>query len=109
MCKLQQAVTWATRTLGHHSEGRAPSLDLVAWGRPSFASVGLGFRRSSRVCDARRVHDHRDAPRPALPLTGARTLPGVPRENYWYRRHEAAYRAFLPYCHDADVLDPGSG
>ena len=29
---------------------------------------------------------------PSLPLTGERTLPGVAEENYWYRRHEAAYR-----------------
>jgi SAM-dependent methyltransferase len=28
----------------------------------------------------------------ALPLTGERTLPGVDAENYWFRRHEAAYR-----------------
>ena len=28
----------------------------------------------------------------AEPLTGERTWPGVPSENYWYRRHEAAYR-----------------
>jgi SAM-dependent methyltransferase len=29
---------------------------------------------------------------PALALTGERTLPGIPAENYWFRRHEAAYR-----------------
>jgi SAM-dependent methyltransferase len=28
---------------------------------------------------------------PALELTGERTLPDVPAENYWYRRHEAVY------------------
>lgn len=28
----------------------------------------------------------------ALPLTGERTMPGVAAENYWFRRHEAAYR-----------------
>jgi SAM-dependent methyltransferase len=27
-----------------------------------------------------------------LGLTGERTLPGIPEENYWFRRHEAAYR-----------------
>ena len=27
----------------------------------------------------------------ALELTGERTLPGIARENYWYRRHVAAY------------------
>lgn len=30
--------------------------------------------------------------RGALPLTGERTLPDLPEENYWFRRHEAAYR-----------------
>jgi 2-polyprenyl-3-methyl-5-hydroxy-6-metoxy-1,4-benzoquinol methylase len=28
---------------------------------------------------------------PALPLTGERTAPGHEAENYWFRRHEAAY------------------
>ena len=31
-----------------------------------------------------------------LPLTGERTVPGVPEENYWFRRHEVAYRFALP-------------
>lgn len=26
-----------------------------------------------------------------LPLTGERTVPGIPRENYWFRRHEVVY------------------
>ena len=26
---------------------------------------------------------------PALELTGERTIPGIPEENYWFRRHEA--------------------
>jgi len=29
---------------------------------------------------------------PPLELTGERTLPDVPEENYWYRRHLAVYR-----------------
>ncbi|MFF5992253.1 class I SAM-dependent methyltransferase [Prauserella flavalba] len=45
----------------------------------------------------------------ALHLTGERTVPGVPEENYWYARHEAAYRALLPYCTDATVLEAGCG
>lgn len=45
----------------------------------------------------------------ALHLTGERTVPGVPEENYWFRRHEAAYRALLPYCADARVLETGCG
>ncbi|PRX49489.1 methyltransferase family protein [Prauserella shujinwangii] len=44
-----------------------------------------------------------------LHLTGERTVPGVPEENYWFRRHEAAYLALLPYCSDATVLEAGCG
>ena len=46
---------------------------------------------------------------PVLQLTGERTLPGVPAENYWFRRHEAAYEALLPFCHGAVVLEAGCG
>jgi SAM-dependent methyltransferase len=44
-----------------------------------------------------------------LPLTGERTVPGVPRENYWFRRHEAAYLWFAPLCAGAVVLEAGCG
>ncbi|HEY7101265.1 MAG TPA: class I SAM-dependent methyltransferase [Mycobacteriales bacterium] len=44
-----------------------------------------------------------------LPLTGERTVPGVPEENYWFRRHEAAYRALASYCAGAVVLEAGCG
>jgi len=45
-----------------------------------------------------------------LSLTGERTLPGIASENYWFRRHEAAYRFVcgrLPA--GASVLDAGCG
>jgi SAM-dependent methyltransferase len=44
-----------------------------------------------------------------LPLTGERTVPGVAEENYWFRRHEAAYLALASYCRDAVVLEAGCG
>jgi SAM-dependent methyltransferase len=44
-----------------------------------------------------------------LILTGERTLPGIEHENYWFRRHEAAYLALLPFVHGARVLEAGSG
>lgn len=48
-------------------------------------------------------------PTSPLPLTGERTVPGIPEENYWFRRHEAAYLALLPYCAGAAVLEAGCG
>ncbi|PRY42829.1 methyltransferase family protein [Umezawaea tangerina] len=44
-----------------------------------------------------------------LPLTGERTVPGIDVENYWFRRHEAAYLDLLRYCADAVVLEAGCG
>jgi SAM-dependent methyltransferase len=43
-----------------------------------------------------------------LPLTGERTVPGVPAENYWFRRHLAAYRFARSVTRGA-VVDAGSG
>ncbi|TWD75356.1 methyltransferase family protein [Kribbella amoyensis] len=45
-----------------------------------------------------------------LPLTGERTAPGIWHENYWFARHDAAYRwitATLPVT--GRVLDAGCG
>ena len=48
-----------------------------------------------------------------LALTGERTLPGVPGEEYWYARHEAAYRWIAATYADrlggAVVVEAGSG
>jgi SAM-dependent methyltransferase len=45
----------------------------------------------------------------SLPLTGERTVPGVPAENYWFRRHEAAYEFALQFAADQSVLEVGCG
>ncbi len=45
----------------------------------------------------------------ALPLTGERTVPGIPEENYWFRRHEAAYELLAPRCAGRTVLEAGCG
>lgn len=49
------------------------------------------------------------ANRRALPLTGERTVPGVAAENYWFRRHEVAYRFALPHVAGKRVLEVGCG
>jgi SAM-dependent methyltransferase len=48
-------------------------------------------------------------PSAALTLTGERTLPGIDVENYWFRRHEAAYVAIAPFCRGARILEAGLG
>jgi SAM-dependent methyltransferase len=46
---------------------------------------------------------------PSLTLTGERTVPGIPEENYWFRRHEAAYLRLADQCRGAVVLEAGCG
>jgi 2-polyprenyl-3-methyl-5-hydroxy-6-metoxy-1,4-benzoquinol methylase len=46
---------------------------------------------------------------PPLSLTGERTLPDVPAENYWYRRHLAVYEWIAPQVADLLVLDMACG
>jgi SAM-dependent methyltransferase len=48
-------------------------------------------------------------PTSTLALTGERTVPGIPEENYWFRRHEAAYLRLAGRCTDAVVLEAGCG
>jgi SAM-dependent methyltransferase len=45
----------------------------------------------------------------SLPLTGERTVPGIPEENYWFRRHEAAYLWAEPLVTGRTVLEVGCG
>ena len=46
---------------------------------------------------------------PPLALTGERTLPDVPAENYWYRRHLAVYEWIGARVIGARVLDMACG
>src|SRR5918995_7492388 len=46
---------------------------------------------------------------PPLPLTGERTLPDVPEENYWYQRHVAVYEWIADRCGRLRVVDLASG
>jgi SAM-dependent methyltransferase len=46
---------------------------------------------------------------PALELTGERTLPDVPEENYWYRRHLAVYEWIAARVAGKSVADLACG
>ena len=46
---------------------------------------------------------------PPLPLTGERTLPDVPEENYWYRRHLAVYEWIAARTGGKRVVDMACG
>ncbi len=46
---------------------------------------------------------------PPLELTGERTLPDVPAENYWFRRHLAVYEWVAERVRGRDVIDMACG
>jgi SAM-dependent methyltransferase len=46
---------------------------------------------------------------PPLSLTGERTLPDVPAENYWFRRHLAVYERVADRVAGLDVVDMACG
>src|SRR5947199_3274441 len=57
------------------------------------------------------LYVQRDQPEgvPPLHLTGERTLPDVPEENYWYRRHLVVYEWIARRVAGAHVVDVASG
>src|SRR6187401_2026694 len=46
---------------------------------------------------------------PPLALTGERTLPDVPEENYWFRRHLVVYEWIAAQVRGRDVVDMACG
>jgi SAM-dependent methyltransferase len=56
-------------------------------------------------------YTQRDQPAgvPPLELTGERTLPDVPEENYWFRRHLAVYEWIAERCQGLRVVDLACG
>jgi SAM-dependent methyltransferase len=58
-----------------------------------------------------RLYVQRDQPPgvPPLELTGERTLPDVPEENYWFRRHLVVYEWIAERVGDRRVVDLACG
>src|SRR5438876_10897716 len=67
------------------------------------------WRRIVRLL--RLMHVQRNQPPgvPPLELTGERTLPDVPEENYWFRRHLAVYEWIAARVGGLRVLDMACG
>jgi 2-polyprenyl-3-methyl-5-hydroxy-6-metoxy-1,4-benzoquinol methylase len=55
------------------------------------------------------VQQHQPRGVPPLELTGERTLPDVPAENYWFRRHLVVYEWIAERCAGLDVVDMACG
>ena len=55
------------------------------------------------------VQRHQPEGVPPLELTGERTLPDVPAENYWFQRHLAVYRWIADRCGGLHVVDMACG
>lgn len=63
----------------------------------------------ARMAEA--IYLQRDQPDgvPPLSLTGERTLPDVPEENYWYRRHLVVYEWIAARTHGRRIVDLACG
>src|SRR5919204_4394601 len=74
-------------------------------------TIALSFIYSPPVLPATREYVQRDQPEgvPPLELTGERTLPDVPAENYWFRRHLAVYEWIAEHVAGLRVLDMACG
>jgi 2-polyprenyl-3-methyl-5-hydroxy-6-metoxy-1,4-benzoquinol methylase len=55
------------------------------------------------------VQENQPSGVPPLPLTGERTLPDVPEENYWFRRHLAVYEWIAARVAGKRVVDMACG
>src|SRR5919106_66249 len=73
------------------------------------APAGAGMRAQSRVRALAHLQQNQPPGVPPLELTGERTLPDVPEENYWFRRHLAVYEWIAARCDGLRVADLACG
>ena len=81
-------------------------------GRAQADARGVRSRPRHVSCRAiTELYVQRDQPDgvPPLHLTGERTLPDVPEENYWYRRHLVVYEWIADRVHGRRVVDLACG
>src|SRR3954471_6061073 len=66
---------------------------------------------ASAMSDQQQLYLQRDQPPgvPPLALTGERTLPDVPEENYWFQRHLVVYEWIRARVAGLKVIDMASG
>ena len=80
---------------------------------PCAASAhGPGTRAAADpLCEPVPLYVQRDQPEgvPPLALTGERTLPDVPEENYWFRRHLVVYEWIAARVRGLRVIDMACG
>src|SRR5947207_4437362 len=66
-------------------------------------------RRPLEPAVVQHVQENQPPGVPPLALTGERTLPDVPEENYWFRRHLAVYEWIAERVTDRRVADLACG
>ena len=66
-------------------------LASLIWAGVAVAAAGIGGIVRSPALNEVHVQQQQPPGVPPLELTGERTLPDVPEENYWFRRHLAVY------------------
>src|SRR3954454_7054050 len=67
------------------------------------------LRTTVQSMDAEYLQENQPEGVPPLPLTGERTLPDVPEENYWYRRHLVVYEWIAARVAGLRVVDMACG
>ena len=79
--------------------------------RTSSTAIPVYVRRDKVPRRVTRLYVQRDQPPgvPPLELTGERTLPDVPEENYWFRRHLVVYEWIAERVNDRRLVDLACG
>src|SRR5918999_6053228 len=101
MCSGTSSVGSATRPSGNNGKSRTS-------GTAQESRCGARHTLSPVMPE---LYVQRDQPQgvPPLSLTGERTLPDVPEENYWFRRHLVVYEWIAARAHGRRIVDLACG